>query len=202
MSACETFLSRYLKSETSAKKDAKIKIAHRQPISLSLIQKKRKDGKRKTSKKLNSKETKIVRKKFSKSDLEGITYEQFKDLNELHTGYMEAIFQKTRADNTEFIGNEILKADLHGAKLEVLRSKCKTLVGKKGFVVMETKHTFRLIQEDSKLVTIPKKASVFSFKFKVGEKPKEAVIFGDNFCLAPGMRIIKKFKNNTQIPII
>ena len=87
---------------------------------------------------------------------------------------------------------------------------------------METKFCFKIIVKSSnekveegeigkrdKMLTIPKKSTVFAIKFCLKGRNKndemkafKCTIYGDNFCLAPGMRIPKKFKNSPKIPLI
>lgn len=43
----------------------------------------------------------------------------------------------------------LYRADYHGAKLEVIRSKCASLCGIKGIILMDTKNTFKLIGQDN-----------------------------------------------------
>lgn len=50
--------------------------------------------------------------------------------------------------NWEVVSQKIMKADYHGAKISVIRSKCPSLVGVSGIILQDTKNTFRLIGED------------------------------------------------------
>jgi RNase P/RNase MRP subunit p29 len=43
------------------------------------------------------------------------------------------------------------KADFHGALLKVVRSKCSSLVGVQGIILMDTKGTFQIICKDDKV---------------------------------------------------
>jgi len=43
----------------------------------------------------------------------------------------------------------LYRADYHGAFLKVTRSKCASLVGKSGIVLMDTKNTFKMLGEDN-----------------------------------------------------
>lgn len=44
-------------------------------------------------------------------------------------------------------GSKLVSADFHGAKLEVVRSRCASRVGLKGIVVRDTKFTFVVVTE-------------------------------------------------------
>ncbi|KAL8946581.1 MAG: hypothetical protein Q9222_007043 [Ikaeria aurantiellina] len=60
-------------------------------------------------------------------------------------------------------GPMLSSADYHGAKLEVVRSKCVSLVGLKGIVVRDTKFTFQIITKKNELKTVPKHHTTFRF---------------------------------------
>lgn len=100
------------------------------------------------------------------------------------------------------------------------------MIGKSGIVILESKFNFRIITEQDKILVIPKKCCVFEIEFFLqksnkllsasseasqenestsSELPKSdkyrCEIFGENFLLAPGMRITKKFKNCPPISI-
>lgn len=61
----------------------------------------------------------------------------------------------------------VFRMDLHGSKLECTASKNPSLVGAQGVVVQETKNTFLIIKQTNRLLTLPKRESIF--EFKVGE---------------------------------
>ena len=84
----------------------------------------------------------------------------------------------------------LYRADYHGALLEVTRSKCSSLRGIKGIVLMDTKNTFKLIGKDNIVRTVPKATCAFSLSFK-GYK---CTIFGKYFCSRPADRSVKKIK--------
>lgn len=44
----------------------------------------------------------------------------------------------------------VVKADLHGAIIKVAASKCPSLVGQTGIVVMETKNSFKIVSRDNR----------------------------------------------------
>lgn len=52
----------------------------------------------------------------------------------------------------ERISRLLTKADYHGSILTVVRSKCSSLVGKEGIVIIETKNTFQLVAQNNSLV--------------------------------------------------
>ncbi|CAL1278862.1 unnamed protein product [Larinioides sclopetarius] len=93
------------------------------------------------------------------------------------------------------IYQKLLKADYHGCMLVVASSVCHTYIGIRGIVVQETKNVFRLITEEDKLKTVPKKGSVFCFELN-GYIFK---IYGDNFCFVPYERIRVKYKTRQLV---
>ncbi|KAL4234044.1 RNase P/RNase MRP complex subunit [Mactra antiquata] len=84
----------------------------------------------------------------------------------------------------------LLKADYHGCMITVRKTKCPSLLGQSGIVLMETKNTFKIVTKDNKLKILPKMNSLFSFTIK------EFVftIHGSQFCSKSSMRVRKKFK--------
>lgn len=86
-------------------------------------------------------------------------YEQFRDLNKLWFNYMKDLIGddyeqlKKNLDCTssqyDVTSGQIHKSDFHGSKIKVLQSKCTSLVGHKGIVIMETKETFNILSKDN-----------------------------------------------------
>lgn len=85
---------------------------------------------------------------------------KYKDLLPLNKMWLEYILQaigfKSFKDlptssidqRWEMINQRLMKADYHGAKISVIRSKCPSLIGITGLIVQDTKNTFRVISED------------------------------------------------------
>ena len=46
---------------------------------------------------------------------------------------------------------KLLKADYHGCMITVRKTKCPSLLGLSGIVLMETRNTFKIISKDDKL---------------------------------------------------
>lgn len=51
--------------------------------------------------------------------------------------------------NWENVNLQLMKADFHGAKISIDRSKCPSLVGVTGIVIQDTKNTFRVCGMDN-----------------------------------------------------
>ncbi|KAK0164993.1 hypothetical protein PV328_003553 [Microctonus aethiopoides] len=113
--------------------------------------------------------------------LQAIGFKHFKDLP------TSSIDQRW-----EMINQRLMKADYHGAKISVIRSKCPSLIGITGLIVQDTKNTFRVISEDDTIRTIPK--PVVAIKIHLLGASLE--LFGKEFCIRPAERAVKKFKAN------
>lgn len=49
----------------------------------------------------------------------------------------------------ENINQQLIKADFHGAKISIDKSRCPTLVGIEGIVIQDTKNSFRICGTDN-----------------------------------------------------
>jgi ribonuclease P protein subunit POP4 len=58
-------------------------------------------------------------------------------------------------------GQKLLRADLHGAYLHVLRASQPQLVGTQGLVAAETQDALRIVAADGAVRTVPKRGAVF-----------------------------------------
>ena len=125
---------------------------------------------------LNAKQRK---KLFELSKCE-FKYETFKKINELWHSYIDSVINNFDSEKDQI---KLIHADFHGAYFVVSASLNPVLVGCKGFVVQETKNTFRLINQENKLLSklieiklnlliitfclsIPKHGTIFAFKHK------------------------------------
>ncbi|MCJ1298434.1 hypothetical protein MMC08_001223 [Hypocenomyce scalaris] len=134
-------------------------------------------------------------------------------LHKLWVGYMwEILGLKEREKNAAYVtaqgqGSKLPSADFHGAKVQVVRSRCVGRVGCEGIVVRDTKFTFEVVTAKDELKTIPKEHTVFRFEipqpqgdFRKGEnssqKPRNLVfeLHGSQFMNRATDRATKKFK--------
>ncbi|KAF2690426.1 RNase P/MRP, p29 subunit [Lentithecium fluviatile CBS 122367] len=135
-------------------------------------------------------------------------YNIYKGLHGLWVGYMREILglDGERAFVTAQSGGQMLvSADLHGAILEVVRSRCVSRVGVKGIVVRDTKFTFEIIMEKNTLKSVPKEHTVFRFEIplpteegKDARKPLVFEILGEEFQARAPDRANRKFKMHYQ----
>jgi RNase P/RNase MRP subunit p29 len=100
-----------------------------------------------------------------KGDRSGLKYEVFEQVHRLWRRYTDDLLQSTPKISSQTVGgskprssldqgamlNTLLKADLHGARLLVIRSRNPNLVGKKGLVFQESRNTFVMINEQNKI---------------------------------------------------
>ena len=85
-----------------------------------------------------------------------------------------------------------LRADWHGAPLRVVAAANAALVGVEGIVVAENAHTMKLVAEDARVRTIPRRGCVFSIELGGG---RSLAVVGER--LGSGRaaeRIVRKFK--------
>lgn len=159
----------------------------------------------KKEKKFKKQKKRLSRKEIKNLGLysmprESMKYNDYKNLNELWVGYMEEQLgddfkqlekSLTLADpHYDMMSGLIHKSDFHGAKIKVLQSKCSSLVGQKGIVIMETKETFNIISKDNILRIIPKVSSLFELKWK----KVRFTIFGKHLKMKSAERSVKKLK--------
>ena len=116
-------------------------------------------------------------------------------------------------------GQQIASADMHGAGVEVVRSRCAGRVGIRGIVVRDTRGTFEVVTKGGRVKRVPKEGGVFRVRVPVpgseedgegegegegkkegGEKRKEVVfeILGEQFRNRGVDRANKKFRMHYQ----
>ncbi len=72
------------------------------------------------------------------------------------------------------LGDRIVRMDLHGAPVEVVRSRDPGLVGVKGILIAETANTILVVTKKDRVLTIPKNITVI--RFVVGTKIVELML--------------------------
>lgn len=87
-----------------------------------------------------------------------IKYSDVLPLNQLWLKYMKemlgnksftSIPDNPTNPNWENINQQLIKADFHGAKILINRSKCPTLAGLIGIVIQDTKNSFKICGTDN-----------------------------------------------------
>ncbi|KAF1924288.1 RNase P/MRP, p29 subunit [Didymella exigua CBS 183.55] len=142
-------------------------------------------------------------------------YAIYVPLHELWLGYMREILGLTGAQRGAFVtpasaGQMLASADMHGAKLRVVRSRCVGRVGLEGIVVRDTRYTFEIVTEHNVVKALPKEHTVFGFSIslahveaKEGEeaqapRPLQFEIFGEQFQTRAPDRANRKFRLHYQ----
>ncbi|XP_012055126.1 PREDICTED: ribonuclease P protein subunit p29 [Atta cephalotes] len=130
-------------------------------------------------------------------------YSDVLPLNQLWLQYMrEMLCVESFADisenprNWENVNLQLIKADFHGAKISIDRSKCPSLVGVTGIVIQDTKNTFRVCGMDNIIRTIPKDVVKINVHLDDGVTLK---VFGRELSTRPAERAVKKFKNSSIV---
>lgn len=93
-------------------------------------------------------------------------WDNFVGLNRLWNGYIREVLGwkgKTRLEylDSKSIGSTITSADLHGAMVEVVKSRCVGRVGIRGIIVKDTRETLNVITKKNELKMVPKEYTVF-----------------------------------------
>jgi ribonuclease P protein subunit POP4 len=151
------------------------------------------------TRKPNEKVTQIIRKvknplklnanvrkqlyKLTPEEKQNIRYSDFEEINQLWSNYASTVLQ-----NKDPIS--IFRMDLHGCLIKCTASKNPTLVGTEGFVVQDTKNTFLIVKKTNRLVTLPKRESIFEFSIR----EKRYRIHGCNFLFTVQARTKLKYK--------
>ncbi|XP_061388883.1 ribonuclease P protein subunit p29 [Musca vetustissima] len=163
-----------------------------------------KSKKQLSRKKKASKSTTLTRREYAQLGLHTLPTRQMKysdalPLHRLWKGYMKEHLGLNEGDQVpevyqpgyDAFSKLLVKTDLHGSKMAVIKSKCSTLVGISGIVVMDTKNVLKILGKDDRLRTVPKSECVFSMKFG----NMDFIIYGKHLCIRPAERSVKKIKN-------
>ncbi|CAG2109127.1 unnamed protein product, partial [Medioppia subpectinata] len=92
-----------------------------------------------------------------------VKYETFERINHLWHKYVDSLMNEIKSKSDEL---KLIRADFHGSYFIVTAAKNPTLIGVKGFVVNETKNTFKIVNKENRLLTVPKDGTVFAFEHK------------------------------------
>ncbi|KAF1965220.1 RNase P/MRP, p29 subunit [Bimuria novae-zelandiae CBS 107.79] len=137
-------------------------------------------------------------------------YEIYEGLHKLWAGYMAEILGLNGDGAKAFVtpgssGQQLASADMHGAVMEIVRSRCPSRVGLKGIVVRDTKFTIELITEKNRVKAVPKEHTVFRFEVPVpgkedGDEKRPLVfeILGEQFQTRGPERANRKFRMHYQ----
>lgn len=121
--------------------------------------------------------------KLTPEEKHNLSYSDFEKINELWCDYARTLLMNNEPTC-------IFRMDLHGCLIQCTASRNPTLVGTEGFVIQDTKNTFLVVKRTNKLVTLPKKESIFEF----GVNGKRYRIHGCNFLFTVQARTKLKYK--------
>ncbi|KAJ4355341.1 hypothetical protein N0V95_003016 [Ascochyta clinopodiicola] len=140
-------------------------------------------------------------------------YAIYEPLHNLWVGYMREILglsAEGSANAKVYVtpnsaGQMLASADMHGAVLSVVRSRCVSRVGLEGIVVRDTRYTFEIVTRGNTVKSVPKEHTVFRFEIPVpcedgAEVPRPLVfeIFGEQFQTRAPDRANRKFRLHYQ----
>ncbi|XP_007544189.1 PREDICTED: ribonuclease P protein subunit p29 [Poecilia mexicana] len=144
---------------------------------------------RKKAKGLNARQKRMMKVFHIKPDHQ--RYELFLPLHQLWRQYVLDLCGGLKPTaNPQIVQQKLLKADLHGAIITVVRSKCPSYVGTTGILMQEFKHVFKIITKEDQVKVIPKRNSVFSVEMD----SFVSHIYGNKMEFRASERSAKKFK--------
>jgi ribonuclease P protein subunit POP4 len=129
-------------------------------------------------------------------------YSIYEPLHRMWLGYMQEVLGENCTPVTGAAAAKLCSADFHGAKLEVVRSRCVSRVGVQGIVVKDSKFAFEIITSGNSLKLVPKEHTIFKFVVprpgNEGEEKKDLVfeLHGDQFIYRAADRANRKFKGH------
>lgn len=138
-------------------------------------------------------------------------YSIYEPLHALWAGYVREILGIAEAGNSanarkvyvtpSSAGQMLASADMHGALLSVVRSRCVSRVGLQGIVVRDTRYTFEIVTKGDVVKSVPKEHTIFKLQVPLvgGEmKPLLFEILGEMFQTRAPDRANKKFRIHYQ----
>jgi ribonuclease P protein subunit POP4 len=98
-------------------------------------------------------------------------YDIYEPLAELWRSYADKVITGVDAVSA---GDRVLRMDLHGAVVEVVRARDPGLVGLRGILIIETANTVLVVTKKNRVLTVPKNAAIIRVDF--GEKSFEIAL--------------------------
>ncbi|KAI9801777.1 MAG: hypothetical protein M1825_003149 [Sarcosagium campestre] len=137
----------------------------------------------------------------------------FKGMHQLWCGYAREVLQGAEGPA---LAQRVCSADLHGAKMTVVRSRCVSRVRVSGIVIREGRGVFVLVDDDGAAKTVPKEHTVFRVEVPSEDDARTDLqqrqerqsnpmmvfeIHGEQFICRPAERAVKKFKARNLIDL-
>lgn len=137
----------------------------------------------------------------------GHKYETYEGLEKLWQGYIREVLGSEIHTGGQSAAAKLASAEFHGARLEVVRSRCPGRVGIKGIVVRDRRFVFEMITPKRGLKMVPKEGTTFRVCVSVqggaadgpGTSQENTFIFdvlGDQMMLRSADRANRKFKSH------
>jgi ribonuclease P protein subunit POP4 len=137
-------------------------------------------------------------------------YKIYEPLHEMWVAYVQELLGDNCMPVTSTTAAKLCSADYHGAELEVVRSRCVSRVGVKGFVVKDSKFAFEIVTTSDQLKLLPKEHTIFKFTIprpvsqmeekaegdQIDEKDLVFELHGDQFIYRAVDRANRKFKSH------
>lgn len=117
------------------------------------------------------------------------SYDSFLRMNSLWNDYAKKCLKidKLESLSEQIVLDSLKQLDYHGALIEVIKSSNKSLIGTRGIVVYERKHTFVIITSQNVFKIIPKMNNLFQIEIL----QVKFVLIGSNMCTKPEIRSTK-----------
>ncbi|CAF0902819.1 unnamed protein product [Adineta steineri] len=114
-------------------------------------------------------------------------YNNYIFMNHLWKQYISELLKDTTSN--ESILQRIITADYHGCIIRIVQAKNKSLIGKEGIVIQETKNIFVIVEKTkNRRCSIMKKDCLFSMNIPVGEKDQTIFVSGSAIAVRPEQR--------------
>ncbi|UNI20454.1 Ribonuclease P [Purpureocillium takamizusanense] len=138
----------------------------------------------------------------------GHKYEIYEPLNALWRGYAREVLGNDIFTGGPTAAAKLASAELHGALVEVVRSRCPGRVGIQGIVVRDRKFVLEIITKQRGLKLVPKEGTTFRIQIPAAEasaseqqaleEPKHFAfdVLGDQLMLRSADRANRKFKHH------
>jgi len=101
-----------------------------------------------------------------------IPYETFRPLHALWLRYVRELMALGGGGAAAALAGKMASGDLHGAMVEVVRSRAVDRVGIRGIVVKETRGVLEIATEAGRVKTVPKEFTIFRIEVPMQEEDK------------------------------
>ncbi|XP_059622806.1 ribonuclease P protein subunit p29 [Phlebotomus argentipes] len=126
----------------------------------------------------------------------GVELAEGEMLHELWRQYAEDFLQNHKINEEDAslrsdLKDILPKMELIGAKIEVTKAKCSSIVGTRGIIIMDSKNMFTLVNMDGRVIHLPKVD--LAFQLSIGSM--SFLYFGKFLTMRIADRCVKAYKN-------